>query len=309
MIGGLAKEGIRSLPFVWGSPSWVGNEQVCSGHPPIGTTAERQGWQNFLRAAVARYGPGGTYWANKYKQDYPDAGAAVPIQSWQIWNEPNLKKYFSPGSTTQATAQKYAQLLSISYDAIKARDAQAKVVLAGMPSTPDTAGSSKAWDFLDALYGVAGVEADFDVGALHPYGCNLEQTRFGISKVSASMKAHGDGATPLWLTESAWGSGAPDNFCKNKGLTGQRDLLVQLLPAVPAKPHDLEYSAGLLVPVARRRARVRLRRVLQHLRQRRAAAIQPHRKAGPRCLQELHGRDHAARGEHRCGANPGKLHQ
>ena len=224
MIGGLAKEGIRSLPFVWGSPSWVGNGTV--GHPPIGTAAEIQGWQNFLRAAVARYGPGGSYWVNKYRQDYPDAGAAVPIQSWQIWNEPNLKKYFSPGSTTQQTAQKYARLLSISYDAIKSRDPQAKVVLAGMPSTPDVAGSSKAWDFLKALYGVAGVKADFDVGALHPYGCNLEQTRYGISQFSATMKNHGDGATPLWLTEFAWGSGAPDNFCKNKGLTGQRDLLV-----------------------------------------------------------------------------------
>jgi hypothetical protein len=40
------------------------------------------------------------------------------------------------------------------------------------------------------------------------------------------MKNHGDGATPLWLTEFAWGSGTPDQFCKNKGLTGQRDLLV-----------------------------------------------------------------------------------
>ena len=224
VIGGLAMEGIRSVPFVWGSPSWVGNGTV--GHPPIATTAERQGWQNFLRAAVTRYGPNGTYWATKYRQDYPTAGPAVPIQSWQIWNEPNLKKYFSPGSTLQQTAQKYATLLSISYDAIKARDSQARVVLAGMPSTPDTAGSSKAWDFLDALYAVPGSKADFDAGALHPYGCNLEQTRFGLSKFSASMKNHGDGATPLWLTEFAWGSGNPDQFCKNKGLLGQRDLLV-----------------------------------------------------------------------------------
>ena len=70
VIGGLAMEGIRSVPFVWGSPSWVGNGTV--GHPPIATTAERQGWQNFLRAAVTRYGPNGTYWATKYRQDYPD---------------------------------------------------------------------------------------------------------------------------------------------------------------------------------------------------------------------------------------------
>ena len=223
LIGGLAAEGIRSVPFVWGSPQWIGNG--APGQPPLSTSADRLAWQNFLKAAVARYKPGGTYWANKYKQDYPGK-TAVPIQSWQIWNEPNLKKYFTPGATTQAAAQKYAQLLALADAAIAARDPQAKVVLAGMPSVPDANGSSNAWDFLDALYGVAGVKADFDVAALHPYGCNLDQTRTGIARFSASMKSHADGLTPLWLTEFAWGSGAPDQFCKNKGLTGQRDLLV-----------------------------------------------------------------------------------
>ena len=36
------------------------------------------------------------------------------------------------------------------------------------------------------------------------------------------MKNHGDAATPLWITEFAWGSGPPDQFCNNKGLTGQQ---------------------------------------------------------------------------------------
>ncbi len=199
---------------------------------------------------MARYKPGGTYWANKYRQDFPDAGPAVPIQSWQIWNEPNLKKYFTPGATTQAAAQKYAQLLALSDTAIAARDPQAKVVLAGMPSVPDANGSSNAWDFLDALYTVAGVKADFDVAALHPYGCNLDQTRTGISRFSASMKSHADGLTPLWLTEFAWGSGPPDQFCKNKGLSGSTQPADQLLQPDPAKPQELERSAPVLVPVA-----------------------------------------------------------
>ena len=64
------------------------------------------------------------------------------------------------------------------------------------------------------------------------------------------MKNRGDGATPLWLTEFAWGSGAPDQFCTNKGLAGQRDLLSQLLQGDPAKPHELERAAAVLVPVA-----------------------------------------------------------
>ncbi len=196
------------------------------GYPPS-SAAEKQAWQNFLKAAVGRYGPGGSYWSTKYKQQYGQSATPLPIQSWQIWNEPNLKKYFGPGSTTlQAKANKYAQLLAISHDAIKAKDPQARIVLAGMPGVPRAAGSSNARDFLDAIYNVAGVKADFDAAALHPYGCNLDAVRTGISRFSTVMKNRGDGATPLWLTEFAWGSGPPDEFCTNKGLTGQRDLLV-----------------------------------------------------------------------------------
>ena len=69
LIGGLAVEGIRSVPFVWGSPQWIGNG--VPGQPPLSTSGDRLAWQNFLKAAVARYKPGGTYWANKYKQDLP----------------------------------------------------------------------------------------------------------------------------------------------------------------------------------------------------------------------------------------------
>ena len=222
MIGGLAVKGIRSAPFVWGSPEWVGNGSA--GYPPLGSAAEIQSWRNFLRAAVGRYGPGGSYWSTKYEQDYGQSATPLPIQSWQIWNEPNLKKYFTPGSTTlQAEANKYAQLLAISHDAIKAKDALATIVLAGMPIATHV--SSDARDFLNAIYNVAGVKADFDAAALHPYGCTLDRIRTGISGFSAVIKNRGDGATPLWLTEFAWGSGPPDQSCTNKGLTGQRDLL------------------------------------------------------------------------------------
>ena len=226
MIGVLASHGIRALPFAWGSPTWVGNGSV--GNPPLGTTSEKLAWQNFLKAAVARYGPGGTYWApgGKYDQDFGTSAPTLPVTQWQVWNEPNLKKFFSPGSTTQAAATKYGALLALSHDAIKAKDPNATVVLAGMPGVPDATGSSDAWDFLNALYNVNGIKTKFDVAALHPYGCDLTQTQTALQKFSASMKTHGDASTPLWITEFAWGSGHADQFCKNKEETGQRNLLI-----------------------------------------------------------------------------------
>ncbi|HXF00464.1 MAG TPA: glycosyl hydrolase [Solirubrobacterales bacterium] len=221
-IGGLASQGIRSVPFVWGSPKWVGNG--APGTPPLATAAEIQSWRNFLKAAASRYGPGGTYWApgGKYDQDYGTSATPLPVKSWQVWNEPNLKKYFSPGSTIQQVTQKYARLLTISHDTITATNPGATIVLAGMPSFGDVT----AWKFLNYLYNVTGVQGDFDVAALHPYGCDLERTEDAITRFRTAMKSHGDGPTPLWLTEFAWGSGPPDQFCKNKGETGQRSLLV-----------------------------------------------------------------------------------
>jgi hypothetical protein len=89
---------------------------------PIDSAADRQAWRDFLKAAVARYGPGGSYWASRYHQQYGAGATSLPVQSWQIWNEPNLKKYFSAGQTDQQSAERYATLLQISHDAIKSQD-------------------------------------------------------------------------------------------------------------------------------------------------------------------------------------------
>ena len=39
------------------------------------------------------------------------------------------------------------------------------------------------------------------------------------------MKNHGDFATPLWITEIAWGSAPPDQLRDQQGPTGQAQLL------------------------------------------------------------------------------------
>ncbi len=220
LVGALASRGIRPAPFVWGSPQWVGNG--AAARPPLGTVADIQAWQDFLRAAVARYGPGGSYWANGYRQRFGADATPLPVQSWQVWNEPNLKKYFAPGATAYQSVQKYARLLELSHDTIKGRDPQAQIVLAGMPAYGDVT----AWQFLNNLYGISGAKGDFDATALHPYARNVAGLRWTMDQFRAAMTSHGDGTTPLWLTELAWGSGPPDEFGYNKGAAGQQQLLL-----------------------------------------------------------------------------------
>jgi hypothetical protein len=213
-IGRLASRGIRVLPALWGH---LGNPMSRGGpaRPPLDDQTDITRWRTFLKAVVNRYGRGGTYWSGVYHTKYPTA-APLPIQTYQVWNEPNLKKYFVPYPAPKT----YARLLDISYAAIKSEDSQARVALAGMPSNGDVQASS----FLNSLYS-AGAKPDFDIASLHPYAKTITRQEEDIRRFHNVMVNRNDRTTPLWLTELAWGSAPPDQFGINKGLEGQRQYL------------------------------------------------------------------------------------
>ena len=217
-VGRLASHGIRLVPYLWGSPSWIADEP---GQPPIDSAEHEAAWQSFLKEAVDRYGPGGSYWSQEYRKRFGPNAKPLPMQSWQIWNEPNLEKFFTPGKNLDESAQKYARLVEISHDAIKGEDPQARIVLAGLPGYGDVT----AWDFLDAFYRVPGIESQFDAAALHPYAPNVTELKLQVDKLRETMTKRGGESTPLWFSEIGWGSGPPDRFRLNKGLPGQAQLL------------------------------------------------------------------------------------
>ena len=86
---------------------------------PRGTAA----YTRFLTALVGRYGPSGSLWAEQ------PALPRTPIRDWQIWNEPNLTRYWS----TQPFAKAYVKLLRASRRALRAADPGSRTVLAGLP--------------------------------------------------------------------------------------------------------------------------------------------------------------------------------
>jgi hypothetical protein len=213
-IGALAARGIRSVPSVWGNPGWLPGS---GSTPPLGGNASQNEWRALLRALVSRYGPGGAYWKGPYQNHYGQNAEPLPIQSWEIWNEPNLRKFFAP----YPSPGKYAHLVQISRDAIRSKAPGAQIVLAGMPGYGDI----DAWDFLRTFYAVRNIKNYFDAVALHPYGPNLNQFQSEIQSVRNVMRSNSDGSTPLWITEIAWGSAPPDAFGINKGLAGQAQIL------------------------------------------------------------------------------------
>jgi hypothetical protein len=195
-VAGAARERIDLLPTLTGKPSWLGGCATCTGQIEVRTPAQRSAWRRFLVAAVARYGPHGSFW-----RENPNL-PADPITRWQIWNEQNNPVEGNPAGT-------YARLLALSSAAIKSVDPGAQIVLGGMFGTPK--GSQRpgvtAWSYLDLIYR-AGAGKDFDAVALHPYAPTLSGIRYQIHRIRGVMAAHGDGAKPILITEIAWGSGA-----------------------------------------------------------------------------------------------------
>jgi hypothetical protein len=223
VVGDLASRGISVLPVLYGTPEFVGR---AVNDPPLDSNAARREWRRFVTAVVDRYGPGGDYWTNVllYPRQHPDR-PPLPVRSWQVWNEPNLKSHFLP----RPSPPRYAQLLRISSQAINAEDPGATVVLAGMPGY---SGDIDGWRFLDGIYRTRGISGDFDAVALHPYSKNVRTIGVQAERMRDVMAKHGDARTPLWITELGWGSAPPNRFGLTKGKEGQKRELEEAFRAL-----------------------------------------------------------------------------
>jgi hypothetical protein len=217
LVEGPAREHIQTLPAIWGSPRWVARSRRTL---PVGG-AQLTAWRQFLHAAVARYGPGGAYWA-EHAPGSADPVPYNPIHIWQIWNEPNFFYFADPVSPAA-----YAKLVKVSRGALSSVDPRADLLLAGMFATPAQRPprAYSAVSFLAALYRHEGIERSFDGVALHPYTRNADEVPAQIEAVRATMKANGDASTGLWITELSWGSAARGPF--QKGLKGQAQELAR----------------------------------------------------------------------------------
>ena len=228
LVGDLAARGIRVLPVLDRSPKWVAKSAVT---PPISSPQARNAWKRFLREAVKRYGPNGSYWTITYRTQHPGK-RALPIRTWQIWNEPNLKSHFHP----RPSPHRYARLLKISDGAIHRQDRGASVLFAGMPGYSN---DIDAWKFLSRVYGTNGIEKAFDAVAIHPYARNVSQMLGEVKRLRGVMRKHGDRRTPLWVTEVGWGSAHPTRFGLTKGKHGQARILKRSLQALHGQRHKL----------------------------------------------------------------------
>jgi hypothetical protein len=207
-VGGAARHGINAFGTLFATPPWVAKSFIKA---PVFSPAARDAWRGFVGAAVARYGPNGSFWAANPTIPYH------PVRDWQIWNEQNSPDFFGP----KPSPRSYKQLLKISGDAVHALDPHGRIVLGGMFEGNVSHGAILSWKYLAKLYKLGAGRFFAAVGA-HPYSPKLSGYKFQLRKLHGAIKHHHD---PIWIDEIGWGSGPRRTSPLNKGPKGQAKFL------------------------------------------------------------------------------------
>lgn len=207
LIANAARNHIRTMPQVWGTPAFLGN---APNSPPTSNSA-RTAFAAFLKDAVDRYGSRGAFWAA-----HP-ALPKLPPAGWEVWNEPSVSTFWAPPRDPKG----YVRLLKVGAGVIRKEDPKAKVVVAGIPNVY----GALAIPFLKSLYKVHGFSKAFDVMNVHPYAVNTTALVDAMKSFRSLMAKKGDGKKPIWITEVGWASNGPSNQPQVKGRKGQANTL------------------------------------------------------------------------------------
>lgn len=192
-----AERAYTVLPLLMGAPSWA---EPSSDTIPDDPSA----YADFVAAVVARYGPGGSFWAA-----HPELAVRAP-QFFELWNEP----YYPQFSAGRIDPGRYARLVKAAGKAGKAANPRAKFTAAAETDVQPT-GSRQWMSWTDAMYAaVPDLNNYFDAVAVHPYSKNrppdapvdgyIHDKFERIATIHDHFRAHGAGDKPLWITEMGW---------------------------------------------------------------------------------------------------------
>jgi hypothetical protein len=172
-------------------------------------------------------GEGNRQWEATYRptraSDYGDLVrfvvehfSARGVHTYQIWNEPNHPRFWPSGPD----AREYVPMLRAGYEAVKAADPGATVLLGGL--------SKSDFYYLEGVYR-AGGGPYFDAVAVHPYTYGVDPTAAwngvhdwedpdrisinafpAVQEIRRSMVAFGDAGKQVWLTEFGYSTTTQD---------------------------------------------------------------------------------------------------
>jgi hypothetical protein len=182
---------LRVLPVIVYAPDWAAEHPGELSSPPSKVAA----YAAYVKAVVARYGRTGSAWAG-----VPAAQRRVTT-SWQLWNEPNLRTFWSDDQW----AKPYAALLRAARRSARQADSRASIVLGAMTN----GGRSTAWEAIRELYR-QGARGSFDQASVHPYTSTARNVLRTLTRVRTEMRKRGDARKTLLVTELAFSSSGGD---------------------------------------------------------------------------------------------------
>jgi hypothetical protein len=178
----LARHGLRWLPILDYSAAWARAHPALLHSPPR-SPAE---FAAFASAFARRYGAGGTFW-----QAHPDL-SSLPVDVYEVWNEPDNGEFWQPVPNARA----YADLYLAARDAIAGVDPSARVIVGGLvhPARFLTAMLRARPQLASRLDGVG----------VHPYGPNPRVVLARVRNARLALVSLGLPNVPLYLTEFGW---------------------------------------------------------------------------------------------------------
>jgi hypothetical protein len=208
LIGRMANAGYGIIGMLLTTPAWA-RKSACSGSywcPP----ASVWDYSDFVARTVERYDGDGV----------GDAPGSPRVAYWEIWNEPNYPQTWWPnGYSSEAEREAaYGDLLHVGYQAVKAVDPTAQV-LVGSVYTWD--GASYPPPVYDGLAWLGQVMVrhpdlcnDFDIMAIHPHMPDVAPDKPGLGSLITMIgrmdnalrwdSDHGCAEKPVWVTEVGW---------------------------------------------------------------------------------------------------------
>lgn len=226
----MQKVGDDPVMLLYNAPRWArrpdascpaaDNDLACA-YPPRKRYDER--WAKFVAVAAHRY---------------------RGVRAVEIWNEPNLGRFWAP----RPKPRRYADLLAAAHDAVASTGLAIPVVTGGATPSGNSRVNISAAEFLRRVYRL-GCSCDFEGIGSHPYPRHppfVDKMTKWLNKLRAVRDDAGDASTPIWITEVGISTG-PD-----LGVTlDDQDLLVELYRSVEGgdvasfiihRLHDINYE-------------------------------------------------------------------
>jgi hypothetical protein len=180
----LAAQGLRWLPIIDYAPAWAAaSAPGAGGHPP---PRDASAYVAYAVAFVARYGTGGTFWRSH------GGLRPAPVETVELWNEPDNPTFWSPQPNLLAYAYLYAQ----TQQAIAAVAPSMHVIVGGL-NHPD----SSLRLLVPAL---RALHTHVDGIAIHPYARRPTGVLRNVRTVRTELRALGLADVPLYVTEFGW---------------------------------------------------------------------------------------------------------